>query len=790
MSRAVKLGIVAAIMVVLLPLMLFAFLFIGAGGGSMYQKVCDEAAVSTAMVGATVTAADVTINSGGLTVKGAAMAKEQAQNAAEIIGIGVNRNLPQKAWHVLLTAATVESELRNVNYGDRDSLGLFQMRPSMGWGTPEQILDTTYAINRMYRELENTSGWQSMSVGAAAQAIEKSGYPDRYFDWDDEALRTIKAAKVGGGNAATTSLVSASYDLLCDDGNDPIEEAVLAALSREGDNYGWQDESGAPFVTWAFDQADIGLPRKISGMAAFEGDEANGVSATWIPASRVRQDDVSLRRGDLVFYGSGRQDVDTVKLFTGETVDASGGELRIGTYNVLGRSHTPNNGPRAWDTRMRQSIRLLDGAELAVVGLQEFQPAQRRLFMQLTDGRYGIFPKNPQYKGSAGGASVNSIVWDATRYRLARGGYVPMPYYFGGARKQIPSIVLEHRRSGRQFRVINTHDPAHARHAKLRYLNAQQHARDTNRLSRDGLPLFFTGDFNSGFDLRKRGNATYQNRRENLTWCVMTKSGVLYNAYDAWRGRGGYCPRETTRERGDGPIDHVYVSSDVRVRDYEVLPAGDASDHPLVYADVSVPGVAGGDSGMASKPANTLGATVAADRRGEPIAQMYLSPHRFVGVLRLNVERKSTGIQPISLAAGEWVSPLASSYSLTSPFGMRVHPVTGVNKLHDGQDFGVGRGTAVRAASSGRVVIAGYQSAWGNHVVINHGGVWTLYAHLQSIDSRVRVNSAVAAGQRIGAVNSTGYSTGDHLHFSVYTEGPYEGAVDPMQFLRAQGVRL
>lgn len=119
---------------------------------------------------------------------------------------------------------------------------------------------------------------------------------------------------------------------------------------------------------------------------------------------------------------------------------------------------------------------------------------------------------------------------------------------------------------------------------------------------------------------------------------------------------------------------------------------------------------------------------------------------------------------------------------VTSPYGMRTHPVTGVYKLHTGVDFSAGNGVA-RAARGGTVVDTGYDGAYGNMVTISHGTidgdkVVTRYAHLAKID--VRVGQKVSAGTRIGQIGSTGYSTGRHLHFEVLVNGDF---TDPMRWL-------
>jgi murein DD-endopeptidase MepM/ murein hydrolase activator NlpD len=110
---------------------------------------------------------------------------------------------------------------------------------------------------------------------------------------------------------------------------------------------------------------------------------------------------------------------------------------------------------------------------------------------------------------------------------------------------------------------------------------------------------------------------------------------------------------------------------------------------------------------------------------------------------------------------------------ITSPFGMRW------GTLHPGLDIGAGMGTPIRAAGSGRVIVAGYEGGYGNLVVIDHGnGIATAYGHQSSI--AVAVGQDVTKGQVIGYVGSTGFSTGPHLHFQVRVDG---SPVDPLGYL-------
>jgi hypothetical protein len=130
---------------------------------------------------------------------------EQAANAATIAAVGRREGLPDHAVTVALATALQESKLRNLSYGDRDSVGLFQQRPSMGWGTPEQLQDPVYAAGAFYSKLTQVRGWQTADVTAAAQAVQRSGAPYAYADWESEA-RALARAFTGQVAAGFTCL--------------------------------------------------------------------------------------------------------------------------------------------------------------------------------------------------------------------------------------------------------------------------------------------------------------------------------------------------------------------------------------------------------------------------------------------------------------------------------------------------------------------------------------------------------------------------------------------------------
>lgn len=136
-----------------------------------------------------------------------AMSIEQAENASIIAAVAERRGLPARAVSIAIATAYQESKLLNLDFGDRDSLGLFQQRPSQGWGRREQILDPYYAANAFYDALIQVDGYQDMPITEAAQAVQRSGFPDAYADHELDG-RTIASAMAGYSRAAFSCVVS------------------------------------------------------------------------------------------------------------------------------------------------------------------------------------------------------------------------------------------------------------------------------------------------------------------------------------------------------------------------------------------------------------------------------------------------------------------------------------------------------------------------------------------------------------------------------------------------------
>ncbi|MFJ4710810.1 heavy metal transporter [Streptomyces sp. NPDC088785] len=128
---------------------------------------------------------------------------EQAVNAATISAVGTSRGMPERAVTIALATALQESGLRNVRHGDRDSLGLFQQRPSAGWGTARQIMDPAYAAGQFYARLAEVPGYARLPLTAAAQRVQRSGFPQAYAKHEPDAA-LLAAALTGRAAASLT----------------------------------------------------------------------------------------------------------------------------------------------------------------------------------------------------------------------------------------------------------------------------------------------------------------------------------------------------------------------------------------------------------------------------------------------------------------------------------------------------------------------------------------------------------------------------------------------------------
>jgi hypothetical protein len=167
-------------------------------------------------VGPLLATQECTATVGGRTVD---LSTEQAENAALIAAVSVQRGMPARAASIALATAYQESKLYNLEQGDRDSLGLFQQRPSQGWGTREQVLNPYYSTSAFYDALDRVDGYDTMRITKAAQEVQRSGYPEAYAEHEADA-RVLASALTGNSPHAFSCVVTGDVPSASDRLND------------------------------------------------------------------------------------------------------------------------------------------------------------------------------------------------------------------------------------------------------------------------------------------------------------------------------------------------------------------------------------------------------------------------------------------------------------------------------------------------------------------------------------------------------------------------------------------
>src|SRR5918998_4902631 len=246
------------------------------------------------------------------------LSEEQRGNAGPIPGAAGRGGPPHRAWLVALATAMQESTLRNINYGDRDSLGLFQQRPSQGWGSPAQVLDPVYSTGIFLDRLLEVPNWDRLPVTVAAQTVQRSAFPDAYAKWEGLAAALVSqlagVADPAGCGPDTATLPEGA-----------ARSAVQFALAEVGKPYLWgatgpntYDCSG--LMLRAFQAAGIDMPR-----VSWQQFQAGG----HVPVEQAQP-------GDLLFYATDPNDPATIHhvmlyMGDGQMVEApySGESVRV-----------------------------------------------------------------------------------------------------------------------------------------------------------------------------------------------------------------------------------------------------------------------------------------------------------------------------------------------------------------------------------------------------------------------------------------------------------------------------
>jgi hypothetical protein len=170
---------------------------------------------------------------------------DQMANAATIAAVGVRLGMPDQAVVVALATALQESKLRNLPHlgggNDHDSIGLFQQRPSQGWGAPQQLAQPGYAAERFYLALREVDGWEEMRLTDAAQRVQRSAYPEAYQQWADDA-DVLATALLGHAPGAVTCTVPENPPTR----GEPAVTALGEALTRDWGARVTTDPGAAP----------------------------------------------------------------------------------------------------------------------------------------------------------------------------------------------------------------------------------------------------------------------------------------------------------------------------------------------------------------------------------------------------------------------------------------------------------------------------------------------------------------------------------------------------------------
>lgn len=205
---------------------------------------------------------------------------DQAVNASTIAAVAVARGLPPRAASIALATAVQESGLRNLDYGDDagpDSRGLFQQRPSQGWGSQEQVMDPVYAANAFYDALVQVPGYQDLPITVAAQTVQRSAFPDAYADHEPEG-RAFASALTGQSPAALSCTLNPAAEA-----GDP--NTVLAAMTAL---YGQQQAMvlGEVLVVGASGEYGWSLAQwAVANAKALNINEVSFDSSTWTRGS-------------------------------------------------------------------------------------------------------------------------------------------------------------------------------------------------------------------------------------------------------------------------------------------------------------------------------------------------------------------------------------------------------------------------------------------------------------------------------------------------------------------------
>ena len=207
---------------------------------------------------------------------------DQAHYASIIVGLSVRRGLPPRAASIALATVYQETGIRNLDYGDRDSVGLFQQRPSQGWGSAKQLRDPYYATNAFYDALVKVDGWESGDINDVAQRVQRSGYPEAYRDHEADG-RVLASVFTGSSPGGLTCLERAGRAGDADGLTASLERS-LGAVDHAVDGATLTLDAGRKRLAWAYAHGAVANAARYGVTAVTVGDQAWQTDGTTLPS--------------------------------------------------------------------------------------------------------------------------------------------------------------------------------------------------------------------------------------------------------------------------------------------------------------------------------------------------------------------------------------------------------------------------------------------------------------------------------------------------------------------------
>jgi endonuclease/exonuclease/phosphatase family metal-dependent hydrolase len=404
--------------------------------------------------------------------------------------------------------------------------------------------------------------------------------------------------------------------------------------------------------------------------------------------------------------------------------------VNVATFNIF---HMDDQSTDVWQGRLTKSVKALNDKQIDIAGLQEARPAQQKALNRAEFGGdiYDMYPATVTNGRSANENPDSVVIWNNQKFELTEGRQEGIAYEGSSRKVNIVKLkYIENGANGPYIWVLNTHDPTDGRSgttgAADRLSNAKKYANIIKELKEDA-PVILTGDFNSRMSIINSGNQPLDGKRENLTYCVMTRSNLMVHASDSQQGKDGECPSQRdVLNRND--VDHIFITPDMTASNYGIAPRGkdtpngNGADHDMVYASIAVPGISNGSTAQSAEFS-----TVAFPLKG--VKSTVLNPEIF-----------------------------KDNSTLLSD-----HPYTAYDILAD-------TGTEVVAFADGEVSYVSTDKCPGKFLTIwnEQAGIGITYMHLST---HIGKGTKVKAGDYVGKVGSAEQGCGTpHLHIDASTD--------------------